>query len=95
MLALFLFRLFPGISVGLGIQISVRASSFPRDSIRTEMRDTIEKILWKRTSPKIVRDTLVSSRLDVACIQETKLGCTDAAKARSFLPFPALRFLLC
>ena len=37
---------------------------------------------------KTIRDTLVSARLDVACIQETKLSRTDPTKARSFLPPP-------
>ncbi|CAN6294153.1 unnamed protein product [Urochloa humidicola] len=34
---------------------------------------------------KIVRDTLFSSRPDIACMQETKLSCTSSTKARSFL----------
>ncbi|CAN6175356.1 unnamed protein product [Urochloa humidicola] len=35
---------------------------------------------------KVVRDTLASSLLDVACLQESKLCTTDPAKARTFLP---------
>ena len=35
---------------------------------------------------KTIRDTLVSARLDVACIQEMKLSRTDPTKAHSFLP---------
>ncbi|CAN6206900.1 unnamed protein product [Urochloa humidicola] len=35
---------------------------------------------------KLVRDTLASAVLDVACLQESKLPVTNPAKARSFLP---------
>ncbi|CAN6352985.1 unnamed protein product [Urochloa humidicola] len=35
---------------------------------------------------KLVRDTLSTPFLDVACLQETKLDATTTAKARSFLP---------
>lgn len=35
---------------------------------------------------KTVRDTIISARLDVACLQEMKLRATDLSKAKTFLP---------
>ncbi|CAN6300756.1 unnamed protein product [Urochloa humidicola] len=35
---------------------------------------------------RLVRDALSSARTDIACLQESKLSTTSAAKARSFLP---------
>ncbi|CAN6233698.1 unnamed protein product [Urochloa humidicola] len=43
---------------------------------------------------KVVRDTLASVRLDVACLQESKLRTTDPAKARTFLP-PTISEFVC
>ena len=41
---------------------------------------------------KTVRDTLVSSRADIICIQESKLHEVSPSKAREFLPTPLSDF---
>jgi hypothetical protein len=71
---------------GIILSLCVRASSFPRDSIRTEMTDTIEKINIDNIETRIYSGSRTNLPIMISTTRNQRAGLIPHLLTSGFIP---------